>query len=106
MNPSEYVGFYNNSSGSVQISATPVQVVAADPERFYLRFNNPGTGTVTLGVKPDISSSNGLYVLQANQGITLTLQYDGPIIYQAWYMVGSGIGFFLQWLASSWRENQ
>lgn len=105
MNPSDYAGNYHNSSGAVQITANPLPVIAADPERFYLRFYNPGTGTAVLGIVPNITSSTGLFALSPNQGITLSLQFDGPIIIQPWYVIGSGIGFSLQWFASSWREN-
>jgi len=72
------------------VGVTAVKILSNNPKRMSVLIQNLSANTVYIGLKPDVSNTNGI-LLAANGG-SITLQYDKDfqLVTNEMYAIASG----------------
>jgi len=69
------------------VSTTPIQIVKRNPNRAGLLIQNIGSYNVYIGLKPDVSPTNGLLLMSNGGSLSVYWKEDGYLVTEEYWAV-------------------
>ncbi len=82
---SEFGGAFEVDSGIADVAQTPTKIVGHDFERMSLVFINVGTELLVIAPSNNVSSTQGIIMLQNGSSVSLNAKDDLVLVGHEWY---------------------